>query len=69
MKRSKKLNLDATVVWLYLWETVKQCDKGYDRDPDFMRLLTNMIKHYGDEFEAVYVLTDVTKLFGKGINQ
>jgi len=63
MKRSKKLNVDAMVVWFYIWETVRQFDNEYRKDPDFMRLVTGMVKHYGDEFEAVSALADLNARF------
>jgi hypothetical protein len=64
MKRSKKLNVDAMVVWFYIWETAKHFDNEYQKDFDFMRLVANMTKHYRDEFEAISALSDMNKRFG-----
>ncbi len=45
------LDKHALVVWRYIWETVRRCDKETATDYEFVSLMLNMYYHYPDEFK------------------
>jgi hypothetical protein len=50
-----KLNRDAIIAWWYVWETVRECPASQvDKGADFRRLLCDLMKHYPNEYEALY---------------
>lgn len=64
---TKELNRHAVVAWIYVWETVRECpadqvDKGYE----FKRLVTNLHRHYGAEFEAFLAVKDALRMTREG---
>lgn len=55
---TKKLNQDAIVAWMYVWETVKECPSAQvDRGVEFKRLICDLMKHYPREYEAFDMVT------------
>lgn len=48
-----ELNLHALVAWMYIWETYHVCADEARNDPEFIRLMLNLMKSYPDEFEAI----------------
>lgn len=58
-----RLNKDAIVAWMYVWETVKECPSHeVDRGVDFRRLICDLSKSYEAEFDAFMAVTDAILL-------
>lgn len=53
MKKSMRLNVDATVAWMFVWDAYYFCGEDARRDPAFLRLMLNLMRSYPVEFEAV----------------
>ena len=57
-----KLNRNAMIVWWYIWETVRNCPDETRQDAAFCRLISDMLKHYPNEYAALDALIDVTEM-------
>jgi hypothetical protein len=54
-----KLNQDAIIAWMYIWETVYRCPSDeVDRGYEFRRLLCDLMEHYPNEYEAMIAVHD-----------
>ena len=53
-----RLNVDATIAWMFVWEAYYHCGEDAQRDPKFIRLMLNLMRSYPHEFEAVSAVRD-----------